>query len=180
MTKYARLDTNTPPNVIGFYDTELHDYVLPPEVERVELSEAEWEHRVTHGSWQWVNGRLTAPPVSPATQARAALQAQIALGVVLTSTVNPSLNGTYALDPVTIAQVGSLARDVGANLGFPGGGESFAYPDLAGNLHGFTEAQFMAFYRALRDRLLLLNAQAAAITRGEAPSWPDNAPIALD
>lgn len=60
MTKYAHLDGNTPPNVIGFYDTEFADYTLPPLTEMVVVPDVEWEKRVTSGSWKWVNGRLVA------------------------------------------------------------------------------------------------------------------------
>jgi hypothetical protein len=180
MTKYAHLDASTPPTVIGFYDTDLHDYALPPAAELVVVSDADWQRRVMHGSWQWVDGTLSAPPVSLATQALAALRAATAAGVAVTSTSNPGLNTTFALDATTLTQIGSVARDVSAGLGLPGEADTFTYPDSAGTPRAFTPLQVIALYKAMRNRMLVLNAQAAMIKLGGIPTWPDATPIALD
>lgn len=179
MTKYAHLDGNTPPNVIGFYDTDLHDYRLPSATELVEVPEADWARRVTNGSWQWVNGHLAAPPPPPPSPDQL-MAAEIAAGLAVTSASNPSLNTTFALDPMTLDQIGSVARDVGAGLGLPGDGATFTYPDAAGTPRAFSPAQVIALYKAMRNRMLVLTTQAAILKQGGTPAWPDATPVVLD
>jgi hypothetical protein len=56
MTKYAHTDNDG--HVVGWYDTDLHPYVLPENA--VEISEADWVNRMRDPSrWKIVTGRLT-------------------------------------------------------------------------------------------------------------------------
>lgn len=180
MTKYAHIDHASPPNVLGFFNTDEHDYTLPPAADLVVVPDADWDRRITAGAWLWVNGHLALPPVAPAVLAGRLLEAQIAAGLAVTSTSNPSLNTVFALDQLTLTQIGSVARDVGAGLGLPGDTSTFTYPDASGTPRGFTPVQVIALYKAMRDRILLLTTQAAILQQGGTPAWPDATPVALD
>jgi len=72
-------------------------------------------------------------------------------GVTVTFTQTPSLTSLYALDPTSMDQVGTLARDTACNFGFPGGSLSFQYPDFNSNMLSFNAAQIQQLYIALRD-----------------------------
>jgi hypothetical protein len=92
MTKYAQLDsTQSPPLVVGYYDTDMHNYPNLP-TNLVELSDADWAKRLTENTWTITNGALVAIPPPPPTvaQAVAALgamqQTKENLGVYFTPT----------------------------------------------------------------------------------------------
>lgn len=97
----------------------------------------------------------------------AALAKQVS-GIIITSTSQPSLNGTYSLDPTTVSNLDGLYVGVKLGDGFPGGGTTFEYPDISGSLHTFDESHFSAFGIAVRNYLYSLN--QAGITNGPWPS----------
>jgi hypothetical protein len=170
MPKYAQVDGGL---VVAFYDTDRDEYPnLPPLDALTVLSEDDWDLRATGSRWTIADGRLVAAPMSLELAASAALQQRLALGLTVTSTGNPAISGTYALDATTLDQVGAVARDFGSGLGLPGGGGAFYYPDKSALLHAFTGAEIIAVYRAMRDLLLTLNTQAAAMRFGASPDWP--------
>lgn len=89
---------------------------------------------------------------SPATvplpqQAAAMLNA----GLQIMSTATPSLDGTYACDALSQADIVAIETSLNAGKGFPGGATSFNYPDISGALHSFGEADFTDFAAAVRD-----------------------------
>jgi hypothetical protein len=178
MPKYAQVDLGqSPPKVVGFFDTDVIRYPnLPPMGQLVELTDADWAARGGGMGWVIIAGRLS-PVGSPMADAAAALAARLAMGLTVTSASAPALNATYALDSLTMDQIGSVARDAGAGLGLPGDAGTFVYPDITGLMHAFTEPQLIALYRAMRNLLLALNTQAAMMMRGAPPNWPDQTAI---
>lgn len=114
--------------------------------------------------WTVENAELTAPQsaADPTTeeQAAAALAAaaQTALlaGIAITSTATPALNGTYAVDQVSQMDILSIETSINAGKGFPGGAQTFGYPDMVGAMHAFTEANFTNFAAAVRDYVYAL------------------------
>jgi hypothetical protein len=116
-----------------------------------------------------------APPAPTlAQQAAAALATNTAAGIVLTSTGTPALNGTYALDAVSQAQVfqiGLYANQFGA---FPSGAGTQAYPDAGAVPHTFGVTAFVAFLKAVAALVSAQNTQAAIMAQGGSPSWPSN------
>lgn len=72
-------------------------------------------------------------------------------GVTVTFTQNSSLTARYALDPLSMDQVGTLARDTASGFGFPGGSISFQYPDFNSNMLSFSALEIQQLYIALRD-----------------------------
>lgn len=173
MPRFAQIDrSQTPPIVIGFYDTDLIDYPnLPPTADLVELSTADWDNRMAETRWIVVNGALVSAPPLPPTASQL-LTEKIAAGIAITSTATPALNATYALDATALSQIQSAALDAASGLGLPGGSATFTHPDAAGQPHDFTEPQIIAFYKAMRDLLSALNTQATVMDRGGSAAWP--------
>jgi hypothetical protein len=125
--------------------------------------------------WTYAGGVFSAPDTpgpSLDEQAQASFDAYSALGIVITCTGNAALSATYAIDPTTMNEVGSVARDAASGLGLPGGGSTFTYPDATGTPRTFTSTQLIALYKAQRDLLFILNTQAAVMRNGGAPAWP--------
>lgn len=124
--------------------------------------------------WTFDGTTYTAPVPTPPPPPTAAdiLAEKIAAGLTVTCTGDPSFSAVYALDAVTMDQIGSVARDVASGLGFPDG-ETFTYPDFAGHPHTFTEARLISLYKAQRLVLSRVNTAAAILANGGVPSWPD-------
>lgn len=118
----------------------------------------------------WDGARFTTP--TAALTPGQVLAAKIGIGIAITSTGSASVSATYALDAVTLDQVGSVARDAAAGLGLPGGGSSFAYPDITGAMKTLSAANVQGIYKAMRDLLFALNVQAAILGAGGTPTWP--------
>ncbi len=100
------------------------------------------------------------------------LAQKIAAGIAITSTGTPALTATYGLDPTTLEQVGSVARDAGAGLGLPGNVATFNYPDITGANHAFTATAIQNLYKAMRDMMLVLDTQYGIAAAGGTPIWP--------
>ena len=100
------------------------------------------------------------------------LASKLEFGIAITSTGTPALDATYALDPVTLDEIGSVARDAAAGLGLPGGLSTFTYPDITGTPHTFAAADIQNLYKAMRNLLLQLNEQEATQAAGGTPTWP--------
>lgn len=129
-----------------------------------------WAAAQSGGAWQF-----TAPEIAPpslADQALSELITRLAAGIAITSTGTPALDASYALDTVTMDQVGAVARDFASGLGLPNNAGTFAYPDIAGIPRTFTGAAIVALYKAQRDLIFSLNQQSAIMAHGGPPSWP--------
>lgn len=100
------------------------------------------------------------------------LPSYLATGLAITSTATPELNATYALDNVTLDQVGSVAKDVACGLGFPLGLDSFVYPDIASFPHTFLPADFMNLYKALRDYIAAVNGAITLLAQDNFTTFP--------
>jgi hypothetical protein len=90
-----------------------------------------------------------APP-PPLTIAQQAMAIQAA-GMALTSNGTPALNGTYAADDTSWANILAIETSLLAGRGFPGGLNTINYPDKSGAFHNFTAENFTNFAVALRD-----------------------------
>lgn len=86
-------------------------------------------------------------------------------GLAVTFTSDPGNSSTYALDPLTISQVGTVARDSASSpsLGLPGGLASFTYPDINGVPISFSATQIQGLYMAMRDYVFLATSAVAAL-----------------
>ncbi|AYZ68157.1 hypothetical protein EGY31_34945 [Burkholderia multivorans] len=87
----------------------------------------------------------------------------LAVGLTITSTSTPAINGTYAVDSLSQSDIVAIEASLNAGKGFPGGSSStFSYPDMSGALHGFSEANFTNFAAAVRDYVYALKAAVPA------------------
>lgn len=102
----------------------------------------------------------------------ATFAAKLANGLAVTSTGTSAISATYALDPTTLDQIGSVARDAASGLGLPGALTTFIYPDINSTPRTLTSANVQALYKAMRDIVSALNTQAAIAQAGGTPSWP--------
>jgi len=177
MPKYAQYDhmAAEPRPVLGYYDTDFATYPsLPAAEDLIELSPIQWTERT--GNDQIAAGGLLqvrpAPIPSTIQSAAAELATRIAAGVAIVSTGNSALNATYALDAVTLDQLGPVARDFASGLGLPGMAGTFTYPDAASVPRIFTGIEIQALYQAMRDMLLVLNTEAAKMANSMVPNWP--------
>lgn len=174
MPKFAQFDHAAPEprRVLGWYDTDALAYpVLPASADLLQVTDEQWAARLANASaWAVTAGALVSY-VTPAS-ASGELAARIAAGITVVSTGAPALNAVYALDSVTLGQIGSVARDAASGLGLPGGAATFAYPDATGSPRVFDQTQMINLYKAQRDLLLTLNTQAAVMAQGGAPEWP--------
>lgn len=99
-------------------------------------------------------------PPAPTPQGNYA--AAIAAGLAVISTATPALNGTYGVDPnVDGVNINSIVNGIAANLGLPGGGDTFAYFDMAHVPHVFTQAQYLSLAKAIRDYVYALDLYVA-------------------
>jgi hypothetical protein len=80
------------------------------------------------------------------------LQTQLALGVAVTSTGAPALNGTYAVDDQTRAMATAeivYLLSTAPTSTFSNGKATLPWLDTAGAVHTFTVAQFQALWQAV-------------------------------
>jgi hypothetical protein len=114
------------------------------------------------------------PPPGPtlAEQAATLLATKIAAGLVLTSAGTPVLNATYALDPVSTAQIFQIGLYAAQFSMFPSGASTQAYPDASGTPRVFTVTQFVAFLHAVASLISGLTTQAGIMAQGGSPAWP--------
>ncbi len=99
----------------------------------------------------------------PLTTAQLATNA-LSAGLTITSASTPALNGTYACDPVSQADIVAIETSLNAGKGFPGGTTTFNYPDMAGAMHAFTQANFTNFAAAIRDYVYGLKSAIAGVS----------------
>lgn len=100
------------------------------------------------------------------------LNRRIDMGITITSTGTPALNSTYSLDDGTVTDINALAISANAGLGFPGGGNTFAYPDKSGQPRIFDTDHMVSLFRAMRDLVWQLKTQAAIMKNGGTAAWP--------
>jgi hypothetical protein len=124
--------------------------------------------------WTYDGASFAAPVMPPPTPAQQAASL-LAAGLAITCASVPAINGTFALDPTTMDQIGSVARDCAAGLGLPLGAPAFAYPDITGANKNFAPAQLQELYKALRDFIYAVDVTAKTLAAGGSASWPSAA-----
>ncbi|MGB8840764.1 MAG: hypothetical protein WCC64_06810 [Aliidongia sp.] len=95
-----------------------------------------------------------------------------ASGVAIISTSTPSLSGTYAIDPVSLANLTALSTGIAAGKPLPGGGTTFNYADIAGVQHAFTAAAFLNLAAAIESYVYDFDQALAALIAGQAATIP--------
>ena len=106
-------------------------------------------------------------------RASAAFDAAIAKGLTVTFSGVDGFTATIALDSETQTQIADIKNDLAGGIGFPGGAASFQYPDISGAPQTFTQVQFTALYKAMRDYVFALRNAQATQTAGAPASWPE-------
>ena len=99
--------------------------------------------------------------------AQAAIQAvgtALKSGVQVNSTSTPSLNAVYGVDPVSQAKIQAVSTGIAARGRVPGGGTTFNYPDITGQSHAFSAANFLNFATAIEDYIYNLTMGLAQTT----------------
>lgn len=142
----------------GFFDSIINAGKIPSDAVSVSddayvsLMAAQSSGKVIQGD---ANGNPVAvnPPSPSAAQlaVKAALEAQQA-GINITSTVAPSLSGTYAITSDSQANVSAIVTYILLNGNFPGASDTMPWSDKNGNVHVFpTVAVFKNFATAFAD-----------------------------
>ena len=131
--------------------------------ELVEMSDAEY------ASFQAMQNAASSASAVPQ-----AIAAALAAGIVITSTGNQALNGTYPIDPATQVKLNSAITYIMLNSAFPpASASSMVWYDVSGNAHTFTSvAQFKAFATAFAD--FVAHVDIYASSGGQAGSIPVN------
>jgi hypothetical protein len=112
-----------------------------------------WTATSTGSSWTF-----SAPPAPPGPTL--AQQAALALttGLLISSGSIPTLNGTYAVDPIAQGRIASVSTYILVNSRFPGGVMSYPWIDLANQPHVFPDTTaFQSFATAIADYVAALD-----------------------
>lgn len=106
-------------------------------------------------------------------QAQATYVTALATGLTVTSTGTPALNGTYAIDPSTQANITAEQVYIATKGTFTNGQATKAWPNKAGAFHTFpSTAAFTAFAVAVAQYVDALDAALATAQQGGTPTWP--------
>jgi hypothetical protein len=97
---------------------------------------------------------------------------QMAIAIQIASTGNPALNGTYALDDPSRSDIDGIYAGIKNGDGLPGGGTTFAFPDVSGSPHMFDGTSFPNFAKAARDYRYAMIAAIATAQAGGSPTLP--------
>lgn len=90
------------------------------------------------------------------------------IGVQITSTGTPALNGRYAADLVAQLFMTEIYCGIVGDNSVPGGGLTFNFYDMDGVAHTFDYKMFRDFYQAMRDKIYEVAQQSHAVP----PVWP--------
>lgn len=115
------------------------------------------------------------PPPTPAAAAATNYQNAIFAGIVLTWTTSTTLNGTYALDQITMGKLNSIWTVVLANGTFPNGTALQPWHRMDGTSVTMSSPQFKAFGTAVSKYVAALDAAQFSQAGGGSPTWPSNA-----
>jgi len=153
MAKFAAFhhEEPAPQKVYTWYDTDIHDYVLPDFDDLLNLTEEQWDARITK-DWAVDNGQLVEwippPPIYTIED-----QARILLAgpVIVECAANTTIDGEYSIiDSVRQAMIGIMSQ-INAGMGLPGGGVTFNWPDKDNNEKQWAEAEFRPFANAVSN-----------------------------
>ena len=113
-----------------------------------------------------------APPAPTAEQlAAAAYTAAMGAGCQIVSTSTPALNGTYALDAQSIADVMSEVQFIGAFSEFSNGATTLVWPVAGGAVTFPSTAAAMSVFKAIAQYVTAWKQYAAGVTSA-APTQP--------
>lgn len=98
--------------------------------------------------------------------------------VQVQSTGTPALNGTYAIDTLSQAQITGISAGIAAGKGLPGGGGAFFWPDVTGVPHSFNSANFLNFASGI-EAFLYSFTQALGATVAGFPTPLPTQPITI-
>lgn len=118
--------------------------------------------------WTW-DGSVFAAPVAPGPDADTQLAVRLQAGIAITSTTT-ALNGTYALDPDSQANITGIIALLGAGQAMPQ--DPLPYPDTVGAPHMFTPDNFKAFATAVSGYVFALRTSWALLKADQSPGWP--------
>lgn len=177
MTLYAYFNHNAadPSPVTGWLDTDLENYALPDFRDLLTLTQEQWDGRMTNPCGWAVSAGVLVPyaaPVPLPQQAQTALAGHLLAGIAITSASLGTVNGTYALDAISTAQIfqiGTFANSFGV---FPSGDTTQPYPDITGDPRIFTVPVFIAFLRAVASLISSMQTQTGILSQGGTPTWP--------
>ena len=130
----SEINVNMPADVVSVTDTVYNDL----------LAAQESGNRIKPDA----NGNpvsVPPPPPTPAQQAAAIISG----GLHVTSTGTSSLNGTYATDGNTTAEINAEITSLLLNGTFTDGTQTIQWPDIAGAPHAFNVAQFKTLATAI-------------------------------
>lgn len=95
----------------------------------------------------------------------------LTLGLNVTSTGSPTLNGVYSCSSEVTQAITSIATYIQGNGKFPGGQSTFSWPDAAGNPHVFSSTvEFLDFSTAVGNYAIEVTVAATQ----PSPTWPAN------
>lgn len=181
MPKYASFDPALDPDpapVLGWYDTDAVQYGDSLPASLLLLTAGQWAGRFPNPSaWAVRSGALIpytpAPiPLTLDQQTDIAFGSKLAIGITLISPTMPEVGYTYALDPVSTAQIFQVGTYAATFSMFPAGGSTMQYPDIGGNMRTFDIPHFIAFLHATAALMSELQTQAGVMRNGGSPSWP--------
>lgn len=95
-----------------------------------------------------------------------------ASGLQVSSIGTPALNGTYAIDSASQAQITSLSTGIAAGKPLPGGGSTFNYPDITGGQHAFNATNFLDFAASIEGYIYNFNQALIASVNGTPTALP--------
>jgi hypothetical protein len=113
-------------------------------------------------------------PLPPSTTAGTKYSNAIAAGIILTWSSSTTLNGTYAIDPVTMSQLNSVWTVLVANNFFPNGTALQPWKMMNGTAVKMGAPQFKNFGTALSKYVAQLGEARDAEAGGGTPTWPSN------
>lgn len=131
------------------------------------------EQAQTWRSLQVVNGVLVSLDLPLPVQAAQKLAELTRQGCQIASGSVPALNGSYALDRSSIADIMAEVMYVQTYKKFSGGQPAFVWTDVNGNPRAFpSTAIFMSFAQAMADYVTLCRVAAQAMAAGQRYAWP--------
>lgn len=101
--------------------------------------------------WTYDGHTFAAPPPPPPPTVQEQAAALLAGPVTVACAAVPALDGTYAIDAASQAQIRGIATGISTGLGLPGGGATFNWTDTAGGAHAWPAAQFVAFAKGVMN-----------------------------
>lgn len=128
--------------------------------------------------WQaylaWTNGNTPDPYVPPPPSPQQQFTNALSSGLILTFSTTTTLSATYAIDAQTQANLTAEMVSILVNGTFGTGQTTRYWPDLSGQYHEVTIAQFKELATAITLYVNQLYATINALEAGQQTNWPVN------